>query len=430
MAERQLIEMAVKSVLNPVKGMPFRWSINPYRGCSHACPFCYARRTHWFLDEDGIDEWSTKIFVKINAPEVVRRELARPTWRREEVAIGTATDPYQAIESKYRLTRKILEALRDFRTPVSIVTRSPLILEDLDVLRDMARCAQVTVCISIITTDARLSRELEPTVALPAQRLRAVQRLSESGIRAGILLAPILPGITDTPEAVDAVVCAGRQHGAQFVSHNVLHLGPITRDAFLRFIDARHPGLVPRYLQMYRGKYAPDAYRAEMSQIVEASKETHGIQTRRHRAPLAEPAQLTLFTYELPRRCVQRTTARRGSAAGTAGGVSRGLTFQVNVANDGDADGPRQHVAKLGRKRLAVTAPQGLGDLPDLFNETPERAVDTTGTVAFGERRGDLPLENGKLHESPLTEGVVEPKDGVRMTRTVEKRRQCADRLN
>jgi DNA repair photolyase len=293
--DREITEITIKSVLNRVKGMPFKWSINPYRGCVHGCHFCFARRTHWFLDEDGVNEWSSKIFVKVNAPEVLRRELGRSAWAREDVALGTATDPYQAVEGKYRLTRRLLEALRDFRTPVSIVTRSPLVCSDLDVLTGLARRAAVTVCVSIATTDPRMAREIEPTVALPAQRLRTVRTLTEAGIRAGVLLAPILPGLTDDPASLDAVVGAAREHGAHFVGHNVLHLGDVTRDSFFQFLRARHQALVPRYLRMYQGKYAPDEYRADISDIVEASKKQHGVQARRHLTPPPEPAQLLLF---------------------------------------------------------------------------------------------------------------------------------------
>lgn len=256
---------------------------------------CYARRTHWFLEEDGVQEWSSKIFVKVNAPEVLRCELRRRSWKHEEVALGTATDPYQAIERTYKVTRRILEALCEFRTPVSIVTRSPMIIRDIDVLRELARRAGVTVCVSIATTDPRVAREIEPTVAPPAQRLRAVRTLTDAGIRAGVLLAPILPGLTDAQASLDAVVQAAREHGAEFVSGTVLHLGDVTRDAFFRFLGARHPVLVPRYLRMYRGKYAPDAYRAGISEIVEASRKHHGIQARRHFKPPPEPGQLPLF---------------------------------------------------------------------------------------------------------------------------------------
>src|SRR5579864_976698 len=305
---------------------------------------CYARRTHWFLEEDGVQEWSSKIFVKANAPDILRAELSRPSWKREEVALGTATDPYQAIEGRYKLTRRILKALCEYRTPVSIVTRSPMIMRDLDLLTELAGRASVTVCISIVTIDARVAREVEPAVALPAQRLRTVRQLSEAGIRTGVLLAPILPGITDDPAALDAVVGAASEHGAQFVGHNVLHLGDITRDTFLRFLGACRPGLLPLYLRMYRGKYAPDVYRADMRELVEASKTSHGIEARRHMTSPTQPAQLTLFTQELPRRRVKRTAARRRPAAPAAAGVPRGLPIQIDVAEHGDTDRPGQHI--------------------------------------------------------------------------------------
>jgi DNA repair photolyase len=256
---------------------------------------CYARRTHWFLDEDGVDQWSSKIFVKVNAPEVLRRELAKPSWKREQVALGTATDPYQAAEGRFRLTRRILEALRDFRTPVSIVTRSPIVVRDLDILTDMAERVDVHVCLSIATVDPDRARELEPTVAGPAQRLRAIQELATAGIRAGVLLAPILPGLTDRQESLAAVVAAARDHGAHFVWHNVLHLGEVTKDAFLRYLRQRHPDLVPRYAELYPGKYAPNAYRARISRLVEEEKARAAISAPRYRRPPKEPEQLDLL---------------------------------------------------------------------------------------------------------------------------------------
>ena len=256
---------------------------------------CYARRTHWFLDEDGVDQWSSKIFVKVNAPEVLRRELGKATWKREQVALGTATDPYQAAEGRYRLTRQILEALRDFRTPVSIVTRSPMVARDLDVLTGMAERVDVHVCFSIATVDPERARELEPTVAPPAQRLRAVQELSTAGIRTGVLLAPILPGLTDRPESLAAVVQEARDHGAHFVWHNVLHLGDVTKDAFMRYLRQRHPDLVSRYTELYPGKYAPNAYRARIARLVEEEKARTEISEPRYRRPPKEPEQLDLL---------------------------------------------------------------------------------------------------------------------------------------
>jgi len=256
---------------------------------------CYARRTHWFLDEDGVDEWSSKIFVKINAPEVLRQELARPGWKREEVALGTATDPYQAIEGKYRITRGILEALRDFRTPVSIVTRSPMIVRDRQLLAELAARAGVTVCISIATTDPTLARSIEPTVAPPAQRLKTVERLSSMGIRTGVLLAPILPGLTDGSESLAAVIESARGAGASFVGHRILYLGEVTRDAFMRFLKQSYPDLVRRYQRLYPGKYAPAVYEKRITGIVDEQKARLGPLEPRYLRPPREAEQLELL---------------------------------------------------------------------------------------------------------------------------------------
>jgi DNA repair photolyase len=295
MSDRQFPEMQVKSVLNRVAGMPFRWSINPYRGCSHGCKFCYARRTHWFLDEDGVNEWDTKVFVKVNAPDVLRLELSRPSWKREMVALGTATDPYQAIEGRYRITRRILEALRDFHTPVSIITRCPMIVRDLDILQDLARRAGVTVCISVATTDNRLARQIEPTVAPPVQRLRTVERLAAAGIRTGVMLAPILPGLTDQPKHIEAVIRAARYHGAHFIGHNVLHLGDVTKDVFNQFLRDQYPDLLRVYKTLYRKKYAPPDYRAAILRIVSEVKDRLGIREPRYVQSSQRDEQLVLF---------------------------------------------------------------------------------------------------------------------------------------
>src|SRR2546430_7943036 len=150
-------EIQVKSVLKRVQGMPFKWSINPYRGCSNGCPFCFARLTHWYLDQDGVNNWSSRIFVKINAPDVLRHELASPKWQREEVHLGTATDPYQPAEGAYKISRRILEGLRDYQTPVAIVTRSPMIVRDADILTQLAAGPGATVCFSIATMDTKIA---------------------------------------------------------------------------------------------------------------------------------------------------------------------------------------------------------------------------------------------------------------------------------
>jgi DNA repair photolyase len=271
----EVVEQVARSVINPVKGMPFKWSINPYRGCYHQCVFCYARRTHWFLDEDGVDRWGSRIFVKINAPAVVRRELARPRWRREYVAVGTVTDPYQPLEGRYRLTRGVLQACSDYDTPVGIITRSPLVVRDVDVLQELARNAGASVSISIATLDEALAREIEPTVAPPRQRLCAVSLLATAGIRVNVALAPVIPHLTDAPESLDAVVRAARDAGAAKVWHNTLYLHDVTREAFFAYVRERKPHLADRYERIYRGKYAPHSVTSIIDRDVRTALRAH-----------------------------------------------------------------------------------------------------------------------------------------------------------
>ena len=258
--EVRVSEIAAKSVLNRVHGMPFRWSINPYGGCAHQCVFCYARATHAYRDLDGIDEWGSELVAKVNAPAVLRRELHRPGPPIDEVAIGTATDPYQAIEGHYRITRGILIELSQAKVPMHLITRSGLILRDIDILRDYAARAPVSVCISLPTLDPKLARELEPTVAPPAKRLAVVRRLAAAGIRVGVGIAPVLPELTDCAPQLLAVARAAADAGASFAWHSVLNLGEVTRDAFMSYLQESRPDLVAHYRAMYRSKYAPPAY--------------------------------------------------------------------------------------------------------------------------------------------------------------------------
>lgn len=253
----QVIETPAKSILNRVTGMPFPWSINPYRGCYHQCVFCYARRTHTFLQDDGVERWGMRLYVKVNASAVLRTELARHSWKHEHVAIGTVTDPYQPLEGRYRLTRGILQALTDYDTPASLITRSPLIIRDIDVLQHLARTAGASVSVSIATLDEELSRTIEPTVAPARKRLLAVEKLAAAGIKVHVALAPILPHVTDSKESIEAVVRAARDAGAHAVWHNTLHLHEVTRDAFFGYLRSKRPDLIAQYASYYRGKYAP-----------------------------------------------------------------------------------------------------------------------------------------------------------------------------
>jgi DNA repair photolyase len=290
----EVAEVACKSVLNRVRGMPFGWSINPYQGCFHQCVFCYARATHRYRELDGVAAWGARLTAKINAAAVLRRELARPGWRNEHVAIGTATDPYQAIEARYRITRGILIELARAATPAHLITRSPLIVRDLDVLADLARAAEFSVCISLPTLDADLARRIEPTVAPPQQRLRAVRRLADAGIRVGVAIAPVLPHLTDAPDALRAVVAAAAEAGASFAWHGVLNLGEVTRDAYFAYLTREQPHLVAAYRAIYRSRYAPAAYERAIDAQVAAAKREIAFAPSASITPRA-PRELALF---------------------------------------------------------------------------------------------------------------------------------------
>jgi DNA repair photolyase len=251
-----VVEIRAKSILNRVGGMPFAWSVNPYQGCAHQCVFCYARATHAYRELDGVADWGARIFAKVNAPEVLRAELARCRMRGVEVAVGTATDPYQPIEGRYRITRRILVELSRAKSPMHLITRSGLIVRDIDILTTYAARAPISICVSLPTLDEALARELEPTVAPPQQRLRAVRALATAGIRVGVGVAPIVPGLTDGRAGLHDVLRAAADAGASFAWSGMLNLGDVTRDAFFAYLTERHPELIERYRVMYRGRYA------------------------------------------------------------------------------------------------------------------------------------------------------------------------------
>ena len=264
------IESEAKSIINKVPGnfLPFNWTINPYRGCSHACVYCFARPTHTFLEMDAGRDFETKLVVKVNAPEVLRRELAAKRWKGEHIAMGTNTDPYQRAEGRYRLMRGILEALIDYRNPFSILTKGTLILRDLDLLTRAAEVTDVTAALSIGTLDESVWKETEPGTPNPRARIDAVRELTEVGIPTGVLMAPVLPSISDRPEQLRAVVEAAIDAGATHVSPILLHLRPGVREEFLPWLEEAHPDLVPRYLEMYRQPYGPKEARDALGRTV------------------------------------------------------------------------------------------------------------------------------------------------------------------
>jgi DNA repair photolyase len=264
------IESEAKSIINRVPGgaLPFDWTINPYRGCSHACTYCFARPTHTYLDMNAGRDFETKIVVKVNAPEVLRRELAAKRWKGEHIAMGTGTDPYQRAEGRYRLMRGIIEALIDHRNPFSILTKGTLILRDLDLLRQAAELAPVSAAFSIGTLDEEVWRSTEPGTPHPRARIEAIRTLTEAGIPTGVLMAPILPEISDRPEQLREVVEAAIDAGATHVSPILLHLRPGVREEFLPWLEEEHPDLVPRYLELYRHPYGPKAMREDLGRQV------------------------------------------------------------------------------------------------------------------------------------------------------------------
>jgi DNA repair photolyase len=277
--------------------MAFSWSLNPYMGCVHQCTFCYVRAFERRADRPSDHRYGQSIRVKVNVVEVLRRELARPSWQGEGVAIGAATDPYQPAEGRYRLTRGCLAALAEAANPFSVITRGPLVVRDVDVLQEAARRADVSVTFSVPTLDREIWRRTEPGTAPPRQRLRALKALVDAGIRAGVGMAPILPGISDRPEQLAEVVRAAREAGATNVWCNLLFLRPGTREHFLACLAEDWPELLPGYERLYAaGAYlkGPEA-QAVRDQVAQLRREL-GVADRRPilLAPPPRPEQLAL----------------------------------------------------------------------------------------------------------------------------------------
>ncbi len=292
--ETRFYEVRAKSILNRVpeaSRMPFRWTINPYRGCTHACIFCFARPTHTYLDFDAGRDFEREIVVKVNAPELLRAELARPSWKREHVALGTNTDPYQWVEGRYKLMPGIWEALRDAANPCSVLTKSPLLLRDLTLLKEIAERTEFSAAVSVPTLDERAWRATEPHTPNPRARLDAVAELTRSGITTGVLIAPLMPGINDSPEQVAQILELASQAGAAYVTGIALHLRGELKGLFFDWLQERRPDLLPRYRQLYRrGAYAPAEERRRLAQLVRGSDLAPG---QRMRGGALDPAPQT-----------------------------------------------------------------------------------------------------------------------------------------
>jgi len=304
--EVEYFTLPVRSLLNRCTSvrMPFTWTINPYRGCEFACKYCYARYTHEFMElRDGVD-FEQKIFVKQHAADLLRQELHQ-VKAAEEIAIGTATDPYQPAERRFEVTRAILEELARHRgLEIGIVTKSNLVLRDIEVLRQIAEANRLFVNITITTLNVELARILEPRAPRPDLRLEAMQKLNQAGLAAGVICAPVLPGITDSPRDLEALVRAVAKAGGKYIFANSLFLKPCSAAVFLPFLEKEFPQLVESYRQRYQDRtFLPASYRKRLSQLMKRLRQKYGIPSdydrysqRTHPAPESDSvAQLKLF---------------------------------------------------------------------------------------------------------------------------------------
>ncbi|PYY11991.1 MAG: radical SAM protein [Acidobacteria bacterium] len=301
----EFFSLPVRSILNRCdshRNLPFTWTINPYRGCEFACKYCYARYTHEFMEIRDPNEFEHKIFVKDEAAWLLRRDLKK-VRRGEEIAIGTATDPYQPAERRHGVTRSILEEFaRHSGLEIGIVTKSNLVLRDIDVLQRVAEQNTIGVHVTVTTVNIDLARITEPRAPRPDLRLEAVRKLNEAGIRAGVICAPVLPDITDKPRDLEALVKAAAEAGATNIFANPLFLKPCSRSVFLPFIEQKFPDLVPRYQQLYGERdFGSQVYRKHLSALMAKFKKKYGIGAPGPRGPIREYAppklaeQLTLF---------------------------------------------------------------------------------------------------------------------------------------
>ena len=277
-------EVRARSIVNRVpeaSRVPFRWTINPYRGCSHSCFYCFARNTHTYLDMDYGEDFNSQIVVKVNAAELLRKELSVKSWTGEHIAMGTNVDPYQRAEGRYQLMRKILECLRDFANPFSILTKGSLILRDVDLLQECAAVADVGTNVSVGFVDKQMWRSLEPGTPSPLKRLEVCRKLNEAGVACGVLMAPIIPFLTDSPAQLEATVRAIAETDATHVSPIILHLRTGAREWYMKWLAENHPSLVARYERLYgRGAYAPKPYQEEITGKVRELAARYGVGQR------------------------------------------------------------------------------------------------------------------------------------------------------
>jgi DNA repair photolyase len=277
-------EVLAKSALNHVPGasrtMPFAWTVNPYRGCTHACVYCFARNTHTYLDLDAGKDFDTEIIVKINVAEILAKELAKRKDPIPSVSLGTNTDPYQRAEGRYRLMPGVIAALAESGTPFSILTKGTLLRRDLPLLAEASRRVTVDLAMSIAVYDEKLQDSVEPGTPTATARLATVTAAREAGLRCAVFMMPILPYLTDTREHLDAALAQIREAGASTVLYTALHLRPGTKEWYMAWLEREHPELVEKYRFMYYGKnsYAPKEYRKWLAAKIKPLIRKHGLE--------------------------------------------------------------------------------------------------------------------------------------------------------
>jgi DNA repair photolyase len=298
--EAEFFALTTRSALNRESSgrMPFAWTLNPYRGCEFGCHYCYARYTHEFMEHWDSLDFERKIYAKVNAPDLLRAELRAARDRGQSIALGTATDPYQPAERQFEITRRLLEIFAEFRgLDFSITTKGVLILRDLDLLRQNSERHKMSVGITVTTTDERLARLLEPKAPPPAKRLEAVRALADAGIRTGVMLMPILPGLTDSPRSLEAVARAAAESGARFLYGNALFLMPSAAKQFMPFVEREFPRLAKRYRKLYaRSAYLNGEYKEQISALVRELRRRYGLDSRDDRPEGWQPQMAFPFS--------------------------------------------------------------------------------------------------------------------------------------
>ena len=277
MARPEYVEITCKSAVNRVQGMPYlKWSLNPYGGCVHRCRFCFAVQYRVVADQGTQQDFGTRLFIKTNFVEVLAKELQRPGLQGEHITLGTATDPYQPVEGRYKLTRGSLELLNKHANPMSLLTKSPMIVRDVDLLGNLSKVASAAIFFSITTVDLDLWPIVEPGTANPFHRLRAMRTLRQAGVTAGVMMAPILPGLTDSAASIEAVAAAAKEHQAASFMAVPLRLAPHVKEFYLGFIEDQYPELLPRYKRAYPGTHAPQDYREKLGERIERIRARYG----------------------------------------------------------------------------------------------------------------------------------------------------------